>query len=395
VRWLTQIFVVVALNLRTVWQRRGASLAAAVGVAGTVAVMVAVLSIAEGFRGTLAETGSPDTALVLRSGNDSELGSALALETTKIIADAPGVLRGPEGPVASAELYVTVDLPKRSTGTVANVPLRGVQPAAFDLREKVRIVEGRRFRPGTNEIIVGTGAAAEFAGLDLGTTRRWGENEWTVVGLFSADGTASESELWCDAKVLQPAYRRGSIFQSVYAKLESEEAFDGFKDSLTTDPRVNVKVVRESAYFASQSETLNAVIIGLGIPLVGLMAVGAIFGAVNTMYSAVAARTREIATLRALGFGGGPVVISVLIESTALALVGGTAGALGAYLAFNGFRAATLNWQSFTQVVFAFRVTPALMISGVVLSLALGLLGGLFPAIRAARMQVATALREL
>jgi putative ABC transport system permease protein len=394
-RWLTQIFVVVTLNLRTVWQRRGASLAAAVGVAGTVAVMVAVLSIAEGFRVTLAETGSPDTALVLRSGNDAELGSALELETTKIVSDAPGVLRGPEGPIASAELYVTVDVPKRSTGTVANVPLRGVQQAAFDLREKIRIVEGRRFRPGTNEIIAGTGAAAEFVGLDLGTTLRWGENEWTVVGLFSSDGTASESELWCDAKVLQPAYRRGSIFQSVYAKLESEEAFDGFKDALTTDPRVNVKVVRESAYFASQSETLNAVIIGLGIPLVGLMAVGAVFGAVNTMYSAVAARTREIATLRALGFGGVPVVISVLIESMALAFVGGTAGAIGAYLAFNGFRAATLNWQSFTQVVFAFRVTPALMIAGVILSLALGLLGGLFPAIRAARLQVATALREL
>jgi len=395
VRWLTQIVVVVTLNLRTVWQRRGASLAAVVGVAGTVAVMVAVLSIAEGFRATLAETGSADTALVLRSGNDSELGSALALETTKIIADAPGVLRGPEGPVASAELYVTVDVPKRSTGTVANVPLRGVQPAAFDLREKVRIVEGRRFRPGTNEIIVGTGAAAEFDGLDLGKTHRWGENEWTVVGLFSAEGTASESELWCDAKVLQPAYRRGSFFQSVYARLESEEAFDGFKDALTTDPRLNVKVVRESAYFASQSETLNAVIFGLGIPLVGLMAVGAIFGALNTMYSAVASRTREIATLRALGFGGVPVVISVLIESTMLAFVGGAIGALGAYLAFNGFRAATLNWQSFTQVVFAFRVTPALMIAGLVVSLALGFLGGLFPAIRAARLQIATALREL
>jgi putative ABC transport system permease protein len=395
VNWIAQCAVVTLMYLRTIPQRKGASFAAAVGVAGVVAVMVAVLSIAEGFHATLARTGSADTAVVLRSGTDSEMSSVLTLEQTRIVADAPGVRRHDGGAVASAELYVIVDLPKRSTLTEANVPLRGVEPAAFDVRDRVRIVEGRRFEAGRNEIIAGVGAAREFAGVDLGNTLRWGENEWTVVGLFEANGGLSESELWCDVRILQPAYRRGTSFQSVYAKLTSPGAFDEFKDALTTDPRLQVKVIREPEYYASQSELLYGIVLGLGTLIAALMGVGAVFGAINTMYSAVAARSREIATLRALGFGGGPAAVAVLIESLVLAMAGGLVGGIGAYVAFNGYEAATLNWQSFSQVAFAFRVTPGLMLAGLVASLLMGLLGGLFPAVRAARVPVAVALREL
>jgi putative ABC transport system permease protein len=380
--------------LRTIPQRLGATLAATFGVAGVVAVMVAVFSIAEGFRVTLAQTGSTGNALVLRSGSDSELSSTLPLEATRIIADGPGVAQGPEGPVASAETFVIVDLPMRSTGTEANVPLRGVQPAAFDVRGQIEIVEGRRFEPGRNELMAGIGARQQFSGIDPGSKLRLGDSDWTVVGVFSAGGSLSESELWCDVNVLQPAYRR-TLFQSVYVKLESPDRFDEFKDAMTADPRVRVKVERENEYYASQSELLSAIVTGLGSLVAVMMGIGAVFGAINTMYSAVAARSREIATLRALGFGGGPVVVSVLVESLLLALAGGVVGGVGAYLAFNGYRAATINWQSFSQVVFAFQVTPRLLVQGLVASLLMGLLGGVLPAIRAARVSVAVALREL
>jgi putative ABC transport system permease protein len=393
--WLSQAVAVTGLNLRTIGERRGASAAAVFGVAGVVAVFVAVLSIAEGFQKTMSASGSDDTALVLRSGSDSEMMSGLRRDATRIIADAPGVRRSGTGPQASAELFVVVDLPKRTTGTDANVPLRGIQTAAFDVRDEVKIIEGRRFRPGSNEVIVGRAAAAEFRGLDLGSRLRWGVNEWQVVGIFSANGGLPESEIWCDASVLQPAYRRGDTFQAVYAKLDSPQAFDRFKDSLTTDPRLDVKVIREKDYYADQSRTLYSIITGLGTIIAGLMAIGAVFGALNTMYTAVASRSREIATLRALGFGGGPVVLSVLTESLVLAVLGGALGATVAYFAFNGYQTATLNWSTFSQVAFAFAVTPRLLVQGIIYALVMGLIGGLPPAIRAARLPVATALREL
>jgi putative ABC transport system permease protein len=392
---LRQIATITWVSLRTVPQRLGASLTAAVGVAGVVAVMVAVLSIAEGFRRTLETTGAPEGVLVLRGGSDTEMNSILGLEEVRIIADAPEIRRGSNGPLASAELFVVVDLPKRSTGTPANVPLRGVEPSAFEVREGIRIVEGRRFEPGRNELIVGVGAAHEFAGLEVGSTLAFGQVTWTVVGHFSAGGTIPESELWCDVRVLQPAYMRGNSFQAVYARLQSPEVFDDFRNALTADPRLDVRVIRERDYYAEQSDTLHTMITNLGVLVAVLMGIGAVFGAINTMYSAVASRSREIATLRALGFGGGPVVISVLVESLLLALAGGLVGALGSWAAFDGFRAATLNWDSFSQVTFAFAVTPALMIQGVVYALLLGVLGGLFPAVRAARLPVASALREL
>ncbi|MCY4121272.1 MAG: ABC transporter permease [Acidobacteria bacterium] len=391
----SRIVVVTTLSLRTLRQRAGASAVAVVGVAGVVLVFVALLSIAEGFQAALAGAGSPDTAIVMRGGSGTEQSSVLALSDTRIIKDATGVRRTPDGPVASAEVFVVVDVPKRTTGTIANVPLRGVEPAALEVREEVRLVEGRMFRPGTNEIIVGRMATTQFTGLDLGSVQRWGESEWEVVGVFEADGTISESEIWCDARVLQPAYRRGDSFQSVLVRLESPDVFDRFQATLTTDPRLDVMVEREDAYYRGQSELVHALITGLGTIVAVLMGVGAVFGAVNTMYNAVAARTREIATLRALGFNSLSVVVSVLVESALLSVIGGALGGAIAYTAFHGYRTATLNWQTFSQVSFAFDVTPALLVQGSLYALVMGFLGGLFPAVRAARLQVAAALRQL
>ncbi len=392
--WFSQIFALIQFNLRTIWQRKGSSAAALFGIAGVVAVLVGVLSIAQGFRAVMNASGKPDTALVLRSGADTEMMSGLSRDTTRIIADTEGIARSTEGALSSAELFVIINLPKRSTGTDANVPLRGVEPMAFSVRSDVDIIQGRPFEWGRNEVIVGSGAVREFEGLELGGRIPVGKEEWIVVGIFEANGGISESEIWTDASVLQPAFRRGNSFQAVYAKLETPEVFQGFKDRLTTDPRLNVKVVRQDDYYAEQSTAITGLITGLGTLIAGLMGIGAVFGALNTMYSAVSSRTREIATLRALGFGSGPVVISVMVEALVLAIVGGAIGAGLAYVAFDGFRAATMNWQSFSQVAFAFDVTPALLVQGIFYAAMIGLAGGLFTAIRAARMPVATALRE-
>jgi putative ABC transport system permease protein len=400
VRWLMQVFAVTATAIRTVPQRRGASLATVAGIAGVVAVLVAVLSIGEGFRHALRMAGSPQNALVLRTGSDSEMMSVLLGDAVEIIAQAPGIARGAVTsggapvPLSSAELFVVVDVPKKSTGTPANVPLRGVQPAAFSIRPELKITAGRMLDWGKNEILVGEGALRQFRGLDLGTRIKWGQNEWTVVGTFSAKGALWESEIWTDARVLQPSYRRGNSFQTVVVRLESIEAFDRFKDALTKDPRLDVTVQRESEFFGNQGRSLQAVVRQLGFLLAVLMGIGAVFGALNTMYSAVAARTREVATLRALGFGPGAVVVSVLAESLLLALAGGVLGALLAWLFFDGYRTSTLNWDTFSQVTFAFDVTPALLFQGIFFALVLGLAGGLFPAIRAARLPVTAALRE-
>jgi putative ABC transport system permease protein len=317
------------------------------------------------------------------------------MDATRIVKDAPGVLRTANGPAASAELFVVVDVPKRATGTDANVPLRGVEPAAFEVRPQVRIVEGSTFRPGRNEVIVGRAAAREFAGLDVGSRLRWGESEWQVAGVFTADDSIYESEIWADARVLQPAYRRGSDFQSVYARLESPDAFQRFKDALTADPRLDVDVMREDDYYAEQSRVLRSLVNTLGNTIAVLMAVGATFGALNTMYSAVAARSREIATLRALGFQGGPVVVSVMAESLLLALVGGLVGGGLAWAIADGYQTATMNWQSFSQVAFSLTVTPRLLVGGIAYALAMGFLGGIFPAVGAVRTPIVVGLRQV
>lgn len=392
--WLSQISSITAANLKSLPERRGAALAAAVGIAGVVAVLVGVLSIAEGFRRAMTISGSPDVALVLRSGADSEMTSGLGREQTRLIADTAGLARNAAGPLASAELFVIINLPKRSTGTDANVPLRGVSPAAYDVRGNLQLVEGRRFEPGKNEVVVGAGAARAFSGLDLGNTIRVGQNDWTVVGIFTAGGGVAESEIWTDAAVLQPAYNRGDSYQVVYAKLASADAFQQFADALTANPRLNARVVRQSDFYAEQSTLVTQFIRGLGVGIASLMALGALFGALNTMYSLVSARTREIATLRALGFGTSPVIISVMIESLVIALLGGAVGAVTAYVAFDGFTTSTINWQTFSQVAFAFTVSPELLTTAIVWSAIIGLLGGLFPAIHAARVPIAAALRE-
>ena len=395
INWLSQVGSITKFGLMSIQQRRGAVTATVVGIAGVVAVLVGVLSIAAGFQQAMIVSGSPDTAVVLRSGADSEMVSGLGREETRIIADSPGVARNGQGPLASAELFVIINIPKRATGLDANVPLRGVESAALQVRDNVRIIEGRMFEWGKDEVIVGRGAAREFAGLEVGSKIKVGRYGWPVVGVFSANGGVSESEIWTDAKVLQAAYNRGDSFQSVYARLNSAGAFQEFKDSLTSNPQLSVKVARQSEYYAEQSETVTRLVNTLGFLIALLMAAGAVFGALNTMYSAVAARTREIATLRALGFGGSAVVVSLMIESLLLALIGGMIGGSLAYLAFNNFHTSTINWQSFSQVAFAFKVTPQLLVQGTIWSALIGLIGGLFPAIRAARLPIASALREL
>ena len=395
INWFSQIFSIARFGLMSIPQRRGSVAATVFGTAGVVMVLVGVLSIAAGFSRAMTNSGSADSAIVLRSGSDSEMVSGFGRDDTRVIADAPGVARYEGGPLASAELFVIINLPKRSTGTDANVPLRGVEGAAMHVRDGMRIVGGRMFEWGRNEVIVGTGASREFAGLEVGGFVKVGRESWPVAGVFEAGGGVAESEVWTDAKVLQAAYQRGDSFQSVYVKLNSAEAFTEFKDSLTSDPRVSVKVLRQSDHYAEQSETITRLITTLGFLIAFLMAIGAVFGALNTMYSAVASRTREIATLRALGFGSGAVVFALMIEALLLALAGGAIGAAAAYLAFNNLHAATMNWQSFSQVTFAFAVTSQLLVQGVIWAAIIGLFGGLLPAIRAARLPIAGALREL
>jgi len=390
---LRQLWAVTAMNLRNVPQRLSSSVVAAIGVAGVVTILVGVLSMSEGFRAVLQYAGRDDVAIVLRGGSNDEMASGLSLEQTRLIADAPQVLRGSDGPMVSPELYVIVDVPLRTTGTAANVPLRGVGSGAPQLRQDFHIVSGRMFRPGTFEIIVGQGAARQFRGLDTGRTVRWGSTDWQVVGVFADRGSVSQGELWTDATVLQNAYRRGNSFQSVRARLTSTAALEAFKTTLTLDPRLTVRVLSERVFYQEQSRILTSLIESAGTAIALLMGLGAIFAALNTMYSTVAARTREIATLRAIGFGALPVVSSVLTEALLLGLAGGVLGCLAAWLGFNGIETSTMNWASFSQITFAFKVTPALMLRGLSYGLLLALIGGLLPAVRAARLPVVAGLR--
>ena len=395
-RWLRQTFAIMALNLRTIPQRLSSSAVAIVGIAGVVVVFVSVLSIAAGFSAAMRQSGSPQRALVMRSGADSEMTSGLSAPEVDIIKQAPGIRRDGQAPLASGELYVIIDLPKKATPeTPANVPMRGIEPAGMRVRGEVSLTEGRMFQFGTNEVIVGRGAGRQFVGLEVGSEIVSGQNRWHVVGVFEADGGVAESEIWCDARSLQGAYRRGNSYQSVLAQLDSSDSLTAFSDWLTSNPAVNLMVRRETDYYAGQSQALTTLIRTIGFGIAALMGVGAIFGAILTMYTAVAARAREIATLRALGFNTSSVLVSVLGESLALGAIGGIIGGLAAYLAFNGYQTSTMNFQTFSQVAFAFAVTPALLIQGLSYAIAMGLVGGLFPAIRAARLPISAALREL
>ncbi len=313
-----QLASISAMNLRSLPSRLGTSLVAVIGIGGVVAVLVSLLSMGEGFRAALELSGREDVAVILRGGSPDELSSGLSREQVMVIADAPGIARDESGPIASPELYTIVDLPMRSTGTAANVPFRGVTQRGPLLREDFRIVAGRMFERGTSEVIVGRGVFAQFGTVDLGREVHWGSQTWTVVGVFEAGGSVSESEIWTDLTVLQGVYRRGSSVQVVRAKLVSPTAIDTVKRSLESDPRVNVAVRSERQFYADQSRILIGLIKYVGTTIAVLMGVGAVFAALNTMYSAVSSRTREIATLRALGFGATPVVVSVLMEAVTL-----------------------------------------------------------------------------
>ncbi len=388
-----QAVVVTRMNLRNLPRRWGPALVAVIGIAGVVMVLVGTLAMGRGFRAALDFAGSDAVAVIVRQGSDAELSSTLSGAEVKAILDAPGIVRAGGEPVASPEVYVLVDLPMRVTGTAANVPFRGVGPNAGAVRDRFRIVEGRMFSPGLYEVVVGRGAAGQFLGLQVGRKVRFGSLEWTIVGLFEDGGSVSESEVWGDVHVLQGVYRRGNSYQSVRARLERPAAVRTVADALRADPRVNVGVQSEKQFYAAQSQVMVKLVTTVGTFIAVLMGIGAIFGAVNTMYSAVAARTREIATLRALGFGAGPVVASVLAEAAVLGLAGGVLGSLAAYVAFNGVQATTLNFQTFSQLTFAFRVTPDVLASGVLYAIVLGLVGGLLPALRAATMPVTAGLR--
>ena len=394
-RWMSQTLAVASLSVRTIPQRASSSAVAMVGIAGVVIVFVAVLSIGEGFRAAMADAGAPDRAVVMRSGADSEMTSTLGGDDADVVKQAPGLLRVANRPMASAELYVLVDLNKRSTGTPANVPLRGIGAEALDVRNEVKVIDGRMFRFGTNEAIVGRAANRQFAGVDLGSEFTSGNLKLRIVGVFESNGSVGETEIWCDSHLIQGIYERGNSYQSVLAKLDSPAAFDTFKNWLTTNPQLNVQVLRESDFYAQQSQVMSGLIRGIGYTIAVLMGIGAVFGAILTMYTAVSTRTREIATLRALGFNTASVLISVLAESLALAAIGGLVGGLTAYFAFNGYQTSTMNFQTFSQVAFAFAVTRSLLIQGLSYALIMGLVGGLMPAIKAARLPIATALREL
>lgn len=394
-RQARQAVAVTALNLASLPKRLAAATVAVVGIGGVVAVLIAVLSISEGFRAAMALSGRDDIGIVLRGGSSDEMSSGLSHDAVRHVLDAPGIEQGPDGPLASPELYVIVDVALRGSGSKANVPLRGVGPAAFGIREDFRIVEGRPFRRGLNEIIVGRGAAAQYAGIGVGEVVRFGRTPWTVTGIFEDGGSVSESEIWTDASVVQGAYNRGTSYQSVRLRLPGPGRLEDIERHLRADPRFNMTVRTERDFLEGQSTILIAIVRTLGVMIAILMGVGAVFAALNTMYSAVAARMREIATLRALGFGAAPVIASVLAEALLLGLLGGLLGGGLAYVGFNGYQASTLNFQSFSQVTFAFAVTPGLMLTGLAYALLLSLLGGLLPGIRAARLSVVQGLREL
>ncbi len=392
---LGQILAVTAMNVRTIPQRLGSSAVAICGIVGVVIVFVAVLSIAEGLRG-LEAAGDPDIALVLRAGSDTEMTSGFYMEHVNAIAEAPGVARDNNGEaLASPELLVIINVPLRRNGIEAQAPLRGVLPVAFKVHHRLSIVAGRTFTPGRNEVIVGRAAQRQYAGLDIGATIRSGQNTWRVVGIFQDAESVAEGEIWCDARVAQPVYNRNNSYQSVSVALTSRDRFDTLKDALTTDPRLTVMVMRQSDYYAEQSRDLQHMVRGIGFVITGLMALGAIFAAVNTMYSAVAARTSEIATLRAIGFDSLPVVVSVLVEALLLGAVGAVIGGAIAWAALDGFQTSTLNFQMFSQVSFRFAVTPRLLGQALLCGVAMSLLGGALPALRAARLPVIEALREL
>lgn len=385
----------IAYNIRSARERWASSLVAVLGIAGTVAVFVAMLALARGFKATVTSSGLPQNAIVQQAGADTEMTSSLEISSVRVIEDAPQVVRRGAESLVSAEVVVIAALPLRGTDSDANVQMRGLSPRVLAIRDNVRVVQGRFFQPGLYEIVVGKNAARAYAGLDFGSSVRIGPGTWQVVGIFDAGGSAFDSEIWADADVVNGNYQRpAGYFQSATARLRSSDDFAAFKGTIERDPRVKVHAMPEPAYYESQSQTVTTLITVLGGLVAVVMALGAVLGALNTMYSAVAERSREIAVLRALGFGRGSVVLSFLIEALCIATVGGIIGCI-VVLPVNGVTTGTINWQTFSHLNFAFRITSDLLILGFGFALLMGVLGGLPPAIRASRANVATTLRAL
>lgn len=388
-----QIIAMTMMNLRSLPQRLLASAVIVIGIMVTVMVLVSVQAMALGFQKTLGHTGRPDRAIVLRGGSEAELNSTMTRENTLTIMDAPGIRKDADGkPLATAEAVSIINLPMKSTGTAANVTVRGVGAKAFAVRPEIHLVAGRMFQPAVREIIVGTSAQKQFKGLELNSHIAFRDSDWTVVGVFESGGDAHQSELMGDVETVLSAFRH-NLFNSVTVLLDSPAAFAAFKDRLTTDPTLTVEPQTEPAYYAKQSGQLSTILDFVAYFVGGIAAIGAMVGALNAMYITVAARGLEIATLRAIGFGAGGVIVSVMIEALLLALVGAAAGAVASWVFFNGNTVNTLNNATFSQVVFQLNVGPELLVGGVVWALVIGAVGGLFPALRAARQPVATALR--
>jgi putative ABC transport system permease protein len=382
-------------NLRSVRARWVSSIVAVLGIAGTVAVFIAMLALAKGFRTTLVSSGSAQNAIIMRAGSTSEITGSVTLDQVKIIQDQPQIARENGQPVVSPEVVVIAAFPLKSTGTDANVQVRGVSDNAMKLRSGIHMAQGRFINSGTTELVIGRNVPATYAGLDMGKSVKFGGATWTVVGVFDAGGSAFDSELWADSHVLAQVYKRpNTIFQSVTVRLNSAADFQPFKDSLTADPRMTVQVDREVAYYEKQSRGLSTLITVLGTIIAIIMGFGAVFGALNTMYSAVSERSREIATMRAIGFGAGSVILSFIFEALLIAFIGGVAGCLVA-LQLNGVTTGAMNFQTFSHLAFAFSVTPMLLGIGLAFALLMGLIGGVPPAIRAATRPVVAALREL
>lgn len=387
--------VPISYNFRSIRARWTSTIVAVLGIAGTVGVFVAMLSLAKGFKATLVASGSPGNALVMRAGSTSEMMGGITLDSVRIVQDAPGVARDAGGPLVTQEVVGVMPFPLISTGTEANVQVRGVSPNVLHIRTFAKIIEGRMFQSGLAELVVGKNAARTYQGLTVGNTVNFGGGRWKVVGVFDAGGSSFDSEVWCDGRILNEVLKRpDNIFQSATVHLSSPSAFQEFKDSVTADPRLNVDVIREIDYYAKQSTTMTRLITILGGLVAAIMAIGAIFGALNTMYSAVAERGREIATMRALGFSSWNVILSFLFEALLISFVAALIGCL-AVLPLNGLTTSTMNFQTFSNLAFAFKITLDLLLMGVLFALVMGVLGGLLPAIRAARRPVAVALREL
>ena len=390
---LRQAIAITGISIRSIPERWAPSLVIIVGLAGVVAVFTALLAMAAGFESTLKATGRTDAALVLRGGSDAELNSAYDRASTDLIKEEPGIATGADGkPLASAELMVIAELVRKDDiSHGANITLRGVEPAAFALRPQLKIVAGRNFTPGLRELIVGRGVLQQFQGAALGDTVRMRGSEWKVVGIF-ASGDAHDSEMWADINVARSTFgRQGS--SSVLVALDGPEGLTRLRSAVAGDPRLTLDVLREQDYFSGQTKQFRKTIGVLAGVVTLIMALGAVFAALNSMYAAVAARGKEIATLRALGFGGLPVVTSVMTEALLLALAGGVLGAVIAYTLFNNLSVSTLG-QNFTQVVFDFKVTPQLVARGLIIAIVIGMIGGFMPALRAARLPVTVSLRE-